>query len=69
MRTYRIRDGFTVRLDEGQLLQGGAVVEMDDATADRHAHKLEPAEPATEQAPANETAEEEVPAAPERKRK
>lgn len=44
MNTYKIRDGFTVRLDEKTVLDGGDVIELDDDTAAMHAHKLEPVE-------------------------
>ncbi len=46
MSAYKIRDGFTVRLDELTLLTSDDVVELDDDTAALHAHKLEPADPA-----------------------
>lgn len=44
MSTYKIRDGFTVRLDDRTVLGSGDVIDLDDETAALHAHKLEPAE-------------------------
>lgn len=44
MSTYKIRDGFTIRLDEQTLLTSPDVIDLDDATAALHTHKLEPVE-------------------------
>lgn len=43
---YRIRDGFSVVVDERTVCIGGEVVELDDEQAELHAHKLEPVEQA-----------------------
>lgn len=41
MSQYRIRAGFAIRVDERTVLQGGDFVELDEAGAALHAHKLE----------------------------
>lgn len=41
MKTYRVREGFVVRMDERITHDGGALVEMDEETASLHIHKLE----------------------------
>jgi hypothetical protein len=40
-KKYRIRDGFTFRGDNGAVIGGGDVIELEDDVAALHAHKLE----------------------------
>lgn len=40
---YSVREGFSVRLpDRPEVYMAGGVIELDDATAELHKHKLEP---------------------------
>jgi len=42
-RAYRVREGFSLRLTERDIRQGGQVVELDDDQAKEHGHRIEPA--------------------------
>lgn len=43
MPTYTINGGYSFRLPDGTLLQGGQTIELDEATAAQHSEKLSPA--------------------------
>lgn len=53
---YRIRDGFSVVVDERTVRTGGEMVELDDEQAELHAHKLEPLEQAAAPAKSEKSA-------------
>lgn len=42
MPTYTINGGYSFRLPDGTLLQGGQTIELDEATAAKHSEKLSP---------------------------
>lgn len=45
MKTYRIRDGFTVRTADEKVHEGGNTVDLEDDEAAANLHKLEIADP------------------------
>lgn len=47
--SYRIREGFTFKGDDGAVKVGGETIELSADVAALHAHKLEPAEPPNEE--------------------